>query len=73
MSFAKVMIGSLVFLSSLLVAGFFVTSSIRGSFVSIGRNPMASAVIYRNLAQVTAAAVVIILIGSALAYVILVI
>ena len=72
-SFLKVMAGSLIFLMSVVVAGFFASSSIRGSFVSIGRNPMASASIYRSLLHVTMVSVIVIVIGTTLSYVVLVV
>lgn len=72
-SFAKIMAGSIIFLMSVVLAGFFATSSIKGSFISIGRNPMASASIYRNLLHVTMVAVIVIVIGTALSYVVLVV
>lgn len=72
-SFAKIMAGSIIFLMSVVVAGFFATSSIKGSFISIGRNPMASSSIYRNLLHVTMVAVIVIVIGTTLSYVVLVV
>jgi len=72
-SFAKVLVGLAIFLMSIIVSGFFVSSSIKGSFVSIGRNPMASDSIYRSLLHVSMVSVVVIVIGTALAYVVLVI
>ena len=72
-SFAKIMAGSIIFLMSVVVAGFFASSSIRGSFISIGRNPMASSSIYRNLLHVTMVSVIVIVIGTSLSYVVLVI
>jgi uncharacterized membrane protein len=72
-SFAKIMAGSIIFLMSVVVAGFFASSSIKGSFISIGRNPMASASIYRSLLHVTMVSVIVIVIGTALSYVVLVV
>lgn len=72
-SFAKIMAGSVIFLMSVVVAGFFASSSIRGSFISIGRNPMASASIYRSLLHVTMVSVTVIVIGTTLSYVVLVV
>lgn len=70
-SLAKILIGSLLFLTSLTIAGMFITSSIRGSFVSIGRNPMAGASIHKGMIRVAILAVVIILTGALVAYAIL--
>lgn len=72
-SFASALVASLIFICSLTVAGFFTNSSIRSSFISIGRNPMASSAIYKNLLQVTSLVLLIIMIGTALSYVVLVV
>lgn len=72
-SFSKIMAGSLVFLVSLVTASMFILSSIKGSFVSIGRNPLASTSIYKNLLQVSGLSVLVILLGTAISYVVLVI
>ena len=72
-SFAKAVSVSIIFLTSLVAAGFFVSSSIRGSFVSRGRNPRASASIYKGLLHVTTVAIIVIMIGTTLSYVVLVI
>jgi hypothetical protein len=72
-SFAKVLSGSIIFIVSLSVASLFIVSSIRGSFESIGRNPLSSVSIYRSLLHVSGLAVLVILIGTALSYVVLVI
>jgi hypothetical protein len=72
-SIAKVLAGSMLFMSSLLIAGLFITTSIRGSFVSIGRNPLSSISIYKSLLHVSGLSVLVVLIGAALSYVVLVI
>ncbi len=69
----KVLAGSLVFIISLLISAMFIVASIKGSFTSIGRNPLASSSIYRSLLHVSGISVAIILMGTALAYVVLVI
>ena len=72
-SLAKVLASSILFLITLIVAGMFIMSSIRGSFISIGRNPMASASIYKSLLHVSGLSVLVLIIGTALTYVVLVI
>lgn len=72
-SYTKILAGTLIFFLSLLIAGLFIISSIRGSFISIGRNPMASNSIYKSLLHVSGLSVIVILIGTALAYVVLVV
>lgn len=70
-SVIKIAVCLVIFLIGIVTAGFFVSSSIKGSFISIGRNPLASSSIYRSLVHVTTMSVAIILIGAALAYVVL--
>lgn len=72
-SLAKVLASSILFLITLIVAGMFIMSSIRGSFISIGRNPMASASIYKSLLHVSGLSVLVLIIGTALTYVVLVV
>lgn len=67
----RALIASLVFLICLALAGFFVSSSIRGSFISLGRNPRASSAIYKGLLRTTLAALAVILLGAAVAYAVL--
>lgn len=69
----RVLAGSLIFIMGTALAGFFAYSSIKGSFISVGRNPMASASIYRNLIQVSMISVAALVIGATLAYVVLVV
>lgn len=69
----KVLAGVTIFILSLVISGVFVTSSIRGSFISIGRNPLAGATIYRSLFHVSGISIIVMLIGATLAYVVLVI
>jgi len=64
---------SVIFVFSIVLAGFFVTASIRGSFISIGRNPFASDSIYKSLTRVTFMSIIVILVGTLLSYVVLVI
>jgi len=71
-SFTRVVAGVIIFLVGLTVAGFFINSSIKGSFISIGRNPLAGNVIYRSLFHVTTIAVTTVIIGAMLSYVVLV-
>jgi hypothetical protein len=72
-SLAKVLASSILFLVTLIVSAMFIVSSIRGSFISIGRNPMASQSIYRSLLHVSGLSVLVLIIGTALTYVVLVV
>ncbi len=67
-------IGSLVVLvTTLLITGLLLNSSIRGSFISLGRNPLSKPAIVNNLMRVLALGLLILVVGIAMAYVILVI
>jgi hypothetical protein len=70
-SVAKAFVVTFIFVGSLALAGFFVGSSLRGSFISIGRNPRASTIIFRDLTHVTSVSLIMILMGTALSYVVL--
>lgn len=72
-SFARVLIGVLVFGISMVVCALFVYSAIRSSFISIGRNPLASSSIYSSLLHVSLLSTGIVLIGTSLAYIVLVV
>lgn len=69
-SLVRIIIGSLLFAVSLAVASMFIFSSIRGSFISIGRNPLASSSIHKGMTRVAILAVIIILAGATSAYVV---
>ena len=69
----RILAGALIFIMGIALAGFFAYSSIKGSFISVGRNPMASDSIYRSLTQVSMISVAALVIGAALAYVVLVV
>ncbi len=70
-SITRAVIGSILFSVSLIVAAMFITSSVKGSFISIGRNPMASASIHKGMVRVAILSVVIIITGTAVAYAVL--
>ena len=72
-SLAKVFVGTFLFLISLVVASLFIGTSIRGSFYSIGRNPLASASIHSGMVKVSVLSFGIILIGAVVSYAVLVI
>jgi len=70
-STVRVIISSLIFMTVLFVSGMMLFSSIRGTFDSIGRNPLASASIFSGLTRVTLLATVILMIGLAVAYLVM--
>ena len=71
--FARVLAATVLFLVSSAISAVFLANAIRGSFISLGRNPLASGSIYSNLIQVSGVAIGVILIGTVLAYVVLII
>jgi hypothetical protein len=71
--FARVIAAAVLFLVSSVISAVFLANAIRGSFISLGRNPLASGSIYSNLVQVSGVSIGVVLVGSVLAYVVLVI
>jgi len=71
--FARILAAAVMFVVSASISAVFLANAIRGSFISLGRNPLASGSIYTNLIQVSAVAIGVILIGTVLAYVVLII
>lgn len=72
-STARTIFALVIFVASLGAAVLYTYSSIKGSFVSLGRNPLASGSILSGVAQVSLLSVVILTIGSAASYVVLVV
>lgn len=72
-SASRVIIAGLVFVTVMIITGIMLFSSIRGTFESIGRNPMASKSIFSGLIHVTLAASTILLIGLLGAYLVMVV
>lgn len=71
-SLIRIVIAAGLFVATLIVAGSLVSSSLRGSFISIGRNPMASSSIQQSMIRVATLAALIIVIGTTLSYVVMV-
>jgi hypothetical protein len=69
-SIVRLIAGLFVFVATFVIASVFIYSSIKGSFISFGRNPLASNAIYAGLLQVSATSVVIIAVGATIAYLI---
>jgi len=72
-SYVRIIAALLLFGVSIVISGIFMTNAIRGSLKSIGRNPLASQSIFSMLTQISAVAVGLIIVGAAVAYVVLVI
>lgn len=71
-SFLRIVIATGIFVATLVVSGAFVSSSLRGGFISIGRNPMASSSIQQSMIRVATLAALALVIGTTLAYVVMV-
>ncbi|HEX9679326.1 MAG TPA: hypothetical protein VGA08_01785 [Candidatus Saccharimonadales bacterium] len=71
--FARVLVASGLFALSVIISGVFLANAIRGSFISLGRNPLASGSIFTSLLQVSGVSVSLVLIGSVIAYILLVV
>jgi hypothetical protein len=67
----RVLASSVVVISVLTLTGWILNASIRGSFVSLGRNPLAKSSIVTNLMRVAVIALAIFGIGMVAAYLIL--
>lgn len=72
-SFARTVAASALFIISVVIAGVFLANAIRSSLISIGRNPLSHSPIFNTLTQIAGVAIGLVLIGAAVAYVILII
>ena len=72
-SFLRATLSIIAFALCLLAAAIFMVISLHGSFVSLGRNPLAGAQIFKSLSRMTLLCLGIILIGSAFSYAVLVV
>jgi len=71
-SYIRSVLSLVIFVVSMLVTVIYLTVSLRSSFISIGRNPLAGSIIFKGLTRITILSVVIVTIGTTLAYVVLV-
>jgi len=60
-----------VFMSTLFLTGLLLNGSIKGSFISLGRNPLSKTIILNNLFRIIAFGIVILTAGTAISYTIL--
>lgn len=67
----QVLVSSAILLASFLLTGLILHGAVKGSFVSLGRNPLSRPAIVNNLAKVFVLALVILTGGIATAYIIL--
>lgn len=66
-----ILISAGIFLIMLIVVAAIVYSMIRGSIISVGRNPMSQAAVYRNMIQMSAIVIVILGVGLGSVYLVL--
>jgi hypothetical protein len=72
-SFARVLAAVGLFTTSIVLAGVFLTNAIRSSLISIGRNPLSHEAIFNTLAQIAGVSIGLLLLGAALAYIVLIV
>jgi hypothetical protein len=70
-SLVRVYLSLILFIATLTISGVYVSTSLHASFISIGRNPLASKAIARGLVGISGLTVAILVIGAALSYVVL--
>lgn len=70
---ARVALAVGLFFVTVIIAGVFLANAIRGSFISLGRNPLASDSIFSSLMQVSGASIGLLMIGALISYVVLII
>lgn len=64
----RLIIASIIFVTVLFISGVIMFTSIRGTFDSVGRNPLASETIFKHLIHVTVVSSTVLIIGLAAAY-----
>jgi hypothetical protein len=67
-STVRIVIAGIIVIASLAVSGFMLFGSIKGSFDSVGRNPLASDSIFASLSHVTFVASAVLIVGLVVAY-----
>lgn len=70
--FVRILAAVGLFSISAIISGVFLTNAIRSSLISIGRNPLAHSSIFASLTQVSGVSIGLVLIGTAIAYMVLI-
>lgn len=70
-SFGQAFASGLIFIVSMMVSGFIMVGSVRGSFISLGRNPLSANPIFTSLLQVTFAGTTVAVVGLIASYLVL--
>lgn len=71
-SFARIVAAFGLFTISVIISGVFLANAIKSSLISIGRNPLSHSPIFNSLLQISGVSIALIMIGSLLAYVVLI-
>lgn len=71
-AFIRILAATGLFIISVIISGVFLANAIRGSFISLGRNPLASGSIFSSLMQVSGTSIALVLIGAAISYILLI-
>ena len=66
-----IIISAAIFVVTLIVVASIIYSMVRGSIISVGRNPLSQAAVYRNIIQLSALVIAILAVSFAIIYVIL--
>lgn len=72
-SYIRSALSVLIFVVSMVVTTVYLSIALRSSFISLGRNPLASAKIFNGMTRVTVFSVGIVALGTSLAYMVLVV
>lgn len=72
-SFARTIAAAGLFSISVIIAGVFLANAIRSSLISIGRNPLSHSAIFNTLSQIAGVSIGLVLIGAAVAFIVLII
>lgn len=72
-AFVRVVASAGLFVVTVLISSVFLANAIKGSFISIGRNPLSSASVFNSLMHISGVSIGLLLIGAVIAYVVLVV
>lgn len=71
-AFARILASIGMFTLSVTISGIFLANAIKGSFISLGRNPLASGSIFTSLMQVSGVSISLVLVGALVSYLLLI-
>jgi len=70
-SLVQALAAAVVFTGAIILTGLIIYSSLRGSMIALGRNPLAKSSVLQGLSRIVALAIIILSVGVALSYIIL--